>query len=85
MGTLAWLACNVAFLLLGSIEKSDAQTAPAIPQVVTVTGGSYILPRQAGTKDAPDVRLSAEATPQPQDRAERMPLPQPTDASMSSR
>ena len=56
MNAIAFALCAslLALTLMAGDGAAQSSGQPK-PQIVTVPGGAYVLPRQAGTKDAPDV------------------------------
>ena len=50
------LCCGVLMSTISVVDDGIAQSAgrPTV-QVIAISGGAYVLPRQAGSKDAPDV------------------------------
>ena len=71
MTAMAFALCAslLALALMAGDGAAQSSDQPK-PQIVTVTGGAYVLPRQAGTKDAPDVifRTTADARQERTDR-----------------
>jgi hypothetical protein len=56
MNAMAFALCaSLLALVLMAGDGAAQNSGQPKPQIVTVTGGAYVLPRQAGTKDAPDV------------------------------
>lgn len=54
MKALAFAACISLLTLVDAV----AQQSPSKPEVIGITGSTITLPRQAGSKDAPDVSLA---------------------------
>jgi hypothetical protein len=60
MNAMAFALCaSLLALVLMAGDGAAQNSGQPKPQIVTVTGGAYVLPRQAGTKDAPDVTFLA--------------------------
>jgi hypothetical protein len=53
------LCCGVAIASISAVEQGMAQSAGPAVQVIAISGGAYVLPRQAGSKDAPGVFFAA--------------------------
>jgi hypothetical protein len=53
------LSCGVVISGISVVKEGVAQSARPTVQVIAISGGAYVLPRQAGSKDAPDVFLAA--------------------------
>ena len=54
------LCCGVLMSTISVVDDGIAQSAgrPTV-QVIAISGSAYVLPRQAGSKDAPDVFFAA--------------------------
>ena len=58
MNAMAFALCaSLLALTLMAGDGAAQNSGQPKPQIVTVPGGAYVLPRQAGTRDAPDVRF----------------------------
>ena len=71
MNAMAFALCaSLLTLVLTAGDGAAQNSGQPKPQIVTVTGGAYVLPRQAGTKDAPDVifRTTGDTRPERTDR-----------------
>ena len=70
MKALAFALFSSGIVSTATINDGLAQpTATAVkPQVYSVTGSTVILPRQAGSKDAPDVTFSVQPSRVQNDR-----------------
>lgn len=55
MKPIAFAACCGTLAFCGSVDGGIAQTSPPPPQIFSIAGITVMLPRKAGTKDAPDV------------------------------
>ena len=57
------LCCGVLMSTISVVDDGIAQSAgrPTV-QVIAISGSAYVRPRQAGSKDAPDVFFAAPAT-----------------------
>jgi hypothetical protein len=56
MKAVVFAACFIVIALVIRIDAGIAQqTTGSLPQVITGSSGVIILPRQAGSKDAPDI------------------------------
>ena len=53
------LCCGVVISSISVVKGGMAQSARPTVQVIAISGGAYVLPRQAGSKDAPDVFFAA--------------------------
>ena len=53
------LCCGVVISGIAVVKEGTAQSAGPAVQVIAISGGAYVLPRQAGSKDAPDVSFAA--------------------------
>lgn len=62
MKAIAFAACCGTLVSCISIDSGMAQTSPARPQVFSIAGTTVMLPRQAGSKDAPDIPLAPPIT-----------------------
>ena len=62
MKALAFAACCGTLVSFISIDSGMAQKSPTKPQVFSIAGTTVMLPRQAGSKDAPDVPLAQPIT-----------------------
>lgn len=53
------LCCGVLISTISVVDDGMAQSAvrPTV-QVIAISGSAYVLPRQAGSKDAPDVSFA---------------------------
>ena len=61
MKAFAFALCRgVLISTISVVDDGVAQSAgrPTV-QVIAISGGAYVLPRQAGSKDAPDVFFAA--------------------------
>jgi hypothetical protein len=73
MKALAFAAC---ISLLTIIVAAAQQSPPLKPEVIGVTGSTIILPRQAGSKDAPDISLVTHGFKLQSDHSESLTIPQ---------
>ena len=79
MKALAFTAYFIVVALLILIDAGIAQqTTGSLPQVITGSSGVIILPRQAGSKDAPDIApATGPAFRLQSDRSEPLPSERP--------
>ena len=70
MKALAFVACWGTFVSIFATTDIVFGQSPT-PQVITVTGTTVMLPRQAGTKDAPDVTLATPLVAGALERSEK--------------
>jgi hypothetical protein len=71
MKASAFVAVLILFALLPISQGLAQQTAASTPEVIRGAASTIVLPRQAGSKDAPDVSLAGSTVFEPQsDRSE---------------
>ena len=60
MKAFAFALCSgVVISSITVVQEGMAQSTRPTVQVIAISGAAYILPRQAGSKDAPDVFFAA--------------------------
>jgi hypothetical protein len=61
MKASAFVAFSFVFVLVTTSEGLTEQTSVSKPEVIRGAANTIVLPRQAGSRDAPDVSLARSA------------------------